>query len=93
MFWTLELATHLEDAPWPATKDDLIDYAIRTGAPVEVSRVVSGVLMTGPSPAGRAPSGIAGSVPRHRRAQGVRSTARTGEASSPVQRRGRAISS
>ena len=25
MFWTLELASHLEDAPWPATKDELID--------------------------------------------------------------------
>lgn len=36
MFWTLELASYLEDAPWPATKDDLIDYAIRSGAPVEV---------------------------------------------------------
>ena len=36
MFWTLELATHLEEAPWPASKDDLIDFAIRTGAPVEV---------------------------------------------------------
>ena len=22
MYWTLELASHLEDAPWPATKDD-----------------------------------------------------------------------
>jgi hypothetical protein len=36
MFWTLELASHLEDAPWPATKDELIDYAIRSGAPIEV---------------------------------------------------------
>ena len=36
MFWTLELATHLEEAPWPASKDDLIDFAIRIGAPVEV---------------------------------------------------------
>lgn len=36
MFWTLELATYLEEAPWPASKDDLIDFAIRTGAPVEV---------------------------------------------------------
>ena len=26
----------LEDAPWPATKDELIDYAIRSGAPLEV---------------------------------------------------------
>jgi len=36
MYWTLELASHLEDAPWPATKDELIDFAIRTGAPLEV---------------------------------------------------------
>jgi hypothetical protein len=34
--WTMELASYLDDAPWPATKDELIDYAIRTGAPVEV---------------------------------------------------------
>ena len=32
----MELASYLDDAPWPATKDELIDYAIRTGAPVEV---------------------------------------------------------
>jgi hypothetical protein len=36
MYWTLELASHLEEAPWPSTKDELIDYAIRTGAPIEV---------------------------------------------------------
>src|ERR1700760_3501672 len=36
IFWTLELASYLEDAPWPATKDELIDYAIRSGAPIEV---------------------------------------------------------
>ncbi|QEC69357.1 DUF2795 domain-containing protein [Panacibacter ginsenosidivorans] len=36
MFWTLELASHLIEAPWPATRDDLIDYAIRSGAPIEV---------------------------------------------------------
>ena len=36
MYWTLELASYLEDAPWPATKDELIDFAIRTGAPMEV---------------------------------------------------------
>lgn len=36
MYWTLELASKLEDAPWPATKDELIDYAIRSGAPLEV---------------------------------------------------------
>ena len=30
MYWTLELASKLEDAPWPATKDELIDYAVRT---------------------------------------------------------------
>ena len=36
MYWTLELASKLEDAPWPATKDELIDYALRSGAPMEV---------------------------------------------------------
>ena len=35
MYWTLELASYLADAPWP-TKDELIDYAIRTGSPLEV---------------------------------------------------------
>ena len=37
MYWTLELASYLEDAPWPATKDELIDYSDRTGAPAEVA--------------------------------------------------------
>jgi hypothetical protein len=32
----MELASYLDDAPWPATKDELVDYALRTGAPVEV---------------------------------------------------------
>jgi hypothetical protein len=36
MYWTLELASKLEDAPWPAKKDELIDYAMRSGAPLEV---------------------------------------------------------
>ncbi|KAA3908578.1 DUF2795 domain-containing protein [Bacteroides ovatus] len=36
MYWTLELASKLEDASWPATKDELIDYAMRSGAPLEV---------------------------------------------------------
>ena len=36
MYWTLELASKLEDAPWPATKDELIDFAIRSVAPMEV---------------------------------------------------------
>ncbi len=36
MYWTLELASRLEDAPWPATKDELIDYSIRSGLPMEV---------------------------------------------------------
>ena len=25
MYWTLELASKLEDAPWPATKEELIE--------------------------------------------------------------------
>ncbi len=36
MYWTLELASKLEDAPWPATKEELIDFSIRSGAPMEV---------------------------------------------------------
>ena len=36
MYWTLELASKLEDAPWPATKEELIDYATRSGAWAEV---------------------------------------------------------
>jgi hypothetical protein len=36
MIWTLELAAYLDDAPWPATKEELVDYAVRTGAPLQV---------------------------------------------------------
>ena len=36
MYWTLELATYLEDAPWPATAKELMDYAQRSGAPMEL---------------------------------------------------------
>ena len=36
MYWTLELASKLEDAPWPATKEELLDYANRTGISMEV---------------------------------------------------------
>ncbi len=36
MFWTPELAYHLEDAPWPASKEELLDYANRIGAPLQV---------------------------------------------------------
>jgi len=36
MIWTVELASFLDDAPWPATKEELIDYAERIGAPLEV---------------------------------------------------------
>ena len=36
MFWTPELAAYLEDAPWPATKEELLDYANRTGCPQQI---------------------------------------------------------
>jgi len=36
MIWTVELASFLDDAPWPATKEELIDYCERIGAPLEV---------------------------------------------------------
>ena len=35
MYWTLELASSLDDAPWPASTEELIDYANRSGAPEE----------------------------------------------------------
>lgn len=31
MVWTLNLAIQLEKAPWPSTKKELIDYAVRSG--------------------------------------------------------------
>ncbi len=37
MYWTLELASKLEDAPWPATKEELIEWCIRTGVAPEVT--------------------------------------------------------
>lgn len=43
MYWTLELASYLEDAPWPATKDELIDFSIRSGAPMEVVENLQGL--------------------------------------------------
>ena len=36
MYWTLELASKLEDAPWPCTKEELIDYCTRKGISSEV---------------------------------------------------------
>ncbi len=36
MYWTLDLASYLLDAPWPCTKEELIDYTDRTGAPNQV---------------------------------------------------------
>ena len=36
MYWSLEMASRLEDAPWPATKDELIDYAVRSCLPDEI---------------------------------------------------------
>ena len=36
MYWTLELASKLEDSPWPATRDELLDWALRTGAQEEI---------------------------------------------------------
>ncbi len=36
MIWTPELASFLEDAPFPASKEELIDYCERIGAPMQV---------------------------------------------------------
>ena len=48
MYWTLELASYLSDAPWPASKDELIDYSIRTGAPLEVVENLQSMQEEGP---------------------------------------------
>ena len=40
MYWTLELASKLEDAPWPATKDELINFAYRSEAAEEVIEIL-----------------------------------------------------
>ena len=38
MYWTLELASKLEDAPWPATKEELIDRLVNfKGLPQELN--------------------------------------------------------
>lgn len=36
MYWTFQLATQLDDAPWPASKEQLIDYAERSGLSLAV---------------------------------------------------------
>ncbi len=36
MYWTFELADYLHDAPWPATKKELIDYCERNCLPAGV---------------------------------------------------------
>lgn len=36
MYWTLELSSKLDFAPWPATKEELIDFAERSGATIRV---------------------------------------------------------
>ena len=36
MYWTFQLATQLDEAPWPATKSELLDYASRSGLSLEV---------------------------------------------------------
>lgn len=36
MIWTVELAAFLDDAPWPANRDELLEYTDRIGAPFEV---------------------------------------------------------
>lgn len=36
MFWTPELAKFLEEAPFPATKDELWDWLNRSGCPQQV---------------------------------------------------------
>jgi hypothetical protein len=43
MYWTIELASYLDEAPWPASRDELLDYALRSGAPLEVIENLQGI--------------------------------------------------
>jgi hypothetical protein len=36
MIWTVELAAALDDAPFPATREELIEWAERNGLPTQV---------------------------------------------------------
>ena len=49
MIWTVELAAYLDDAPWPATKEELIEYAERIGAPYEVMENLSLIHISEPT--------------------------------------------
>ena len=40
-YWYLQLAVKLEDAPWPANKAELLDYAERNGLPQQVMENIS----------------------------------------------------
>lgn len=47
MYLTFDLARYLNDAPWPATKNELIDYAERSGAPQELLDSLNEIEETG----------------------------------------------
>ena len=36
MYWTFELSNYLAEAPWPATKEELIAFVEKIGAPFEL---------------------------------------------------------
>lgn len=47
MYLTFDLARYFNDAPWPATKNELIDYAERSGAPQELLDSLNEIEETG----------------------------------------------
>ena len=50
MYWTLELASHLTDAPWPSSKDELIDTQVIVVVkfpPKKIGSFISECLITG----------------------------------------------
>ena len=49
MYWTLELASRLEDAPFPATKEELLDYAIRSGMTMKMTSSMIPLKTSGPT--------------------------------------------
>ena len=52
MYWTLELASKLEDAPSTQAKEELIDLVIRSGAPMEVVENLQELVEEEPEPMG-----------------------------------------
>ena len=43
MAWSAEWESFLEDAPWPASKDELLDFTLRSGSPADLTEFLEGL--------------------------------------------------